>query len=849
MTEVTDPEIIKHLDAMRMQRMKRKEVTDPEIIKNLNAMRNPNPESQGWKGIGQDIAQLFKSAPGEIASGLLQLPIEVLGVGKQALQMPWEAAHLQVPRITKNLYAGLGQLGQGILNSPSYVADYMAKKGIISPQSAQKIPSINKDYDYAKAMGLEGQEAGDQLIRSAPGAVVFGGLGEIGTAGNVVRNLRRAGAGAAYGITSNQNPITSAIASSLIPYATDKALKIPDASKKYMSNKALKYANEAHEKGHGLSPEQANQNVLRNYLNEKGELIPADLGTITNNQVLKDIYNVSSKIPSTGGRAQVIEAANQIQNKSDALAKLHHEHNLQGLSAQEQAVKQQLSQAQEQQNYAKNIEENDVPKLNQLIAKEMAKHENLQGITSQAGANIEMLRNKQNPHENIFKEEVNKGLKQAQKESAKLYEPVNNFTKNITTMQPAPGFKSKYESAYEQVKEHADQLRNLFGDESDIGSKLSAEIKRAGNFFTNIFKRGENNGAQNLTTLEENLKPVYLNDVLAHARTLHNGAAVLKEQGKNIEASSLSRMAFGIKDDVKDILRANGHDEAATALESADAHHISDVLPFYKSKEIRSITNNSSYVPNKNSVADILHDKNFDAIMKRMSQDGRNAAIYELLTGGKYSTKQGASLTPKQIGSNYQKLSSSERDVIAKYAPQLDDYFGNLKSTHGEQVQTEKGLTQLQKQQQALIKQINSANTKAEANISAHESSLEDITKKQKVSQEALQKALATRFGKYEPKNKSIFSAVKNISPLNSAGLGAALFALHGLHPATLIAEALGAARLPAKWANEALTNPELIRAFVQKRAMEHKPMELELTKARRAARIAPYLMPQQEQG
>ncbi len=848
MTEVTDPEIIKQLNAMRSQRMKRKEVTDPEIIKNLDAMRNPSYESQGWKGIGQDIAESFKSAPGVIASGLLQLPGEVLGVGKQALQMPWEAAHLQVPRITKNLYAGLGELGQGILNSPSYVADYMAKKGIISPQSAQKIPSINKDYDYANALGLEGQEAGDQLVRSAPGAAVFGGLGEIGTAGNVARNLQRAGAGTAYGITSNQNPITSAIASALIPYATDKALQIPATSKKYMSNKALKYANAAHEKGQGLNPEQANQNVLRNYLNEKGELIPVDLGTITNNQVLKDIYNVSSKIPGTGGRAQVIEAANQLQNKADAVAQSHHQNNLQTLSAQEQAIKQQLSQAQEQQAQARNMEKNDVPNLNQQIAQEMGRHENLQGITSQAAPNLEALRNKQQPHENIFKQEINQGLKQAQEESKELYKPVNNFTKNITTMKPPEGFKSKYESAYEKVKEHADQLKNLFGDESDIGSKLSQEIKRAGNFFTNIFKKGENSDAQNLTKLEENLKPVHLKDVLAHARTLHNGAAVLKEQGKNIEASALSRMASGIKDDVKVILRANGHDEAATALENADAHHISDVLPFYKSKEIRSTTNNAPYVPNKSSVASILHDKNFDAIMMRMSQDGRNAAIYELLTGGKYSTKQGASLTPKQIGDNYQKLSSSERDVIAKYAPQLDDYFGNLKSTHGEQMQAEKGLTQLQKQQQALIKQINSANTKAEANISAHESSLEDTTKKQAALQEALQKALAARFGKYEPKNKSVFSAVKNISPLNSAGLGALLFSLHGLHPTTLIAEALGAARLPAKWANEVLTNPELIRAFVQKRAMEHKPMELELTKGRRAARIAPYLM-QQEQG
>ena len=246
-------------------------------------------------------------------------------------------------------------------------------------------------------------------------------------------------------------------------------------------------------------------------------------------------------------------------------------------------------------------------------------------------------------------------------------------------------------------------------------------------------------------------------------------------------------------------------------------------MPFYSSKEIKNALNNKEHILDTAKVADILHNKNYDAIMSRLSPEARKAAAYELLTKGRYNPTKGTNLTPKELATRFEGLDKDSRAVISKYLPEIEKYFGNLKEANNLKNKVSKRIELLAKNKEAL----------------------EKIGTKAKESEMALQEALKAKFGKYKGKTTGLVETLKNAHPMHVTGIAAALYALNRLHPTALLAEGAIPAIYAARGLNKLLTNPELIKAYMEKRPMHHQPMELELTTGNKAKNMLPYLMNQ----
>ncbi len=131
-------------------------------------------ESKGFGGIASDAYDKAIETAMNIPETLMNLPGEIYGAGKQALTNPKRAA--------RNIGAGLGELGHGLLSTPGNIRDYLQRKDLVS----QNAPSLRlpesvmpKDYDYPKNVGIEGEEAGDVALRGIPAGVALSPLSKL----------------------------------------------------------------------------------------------------------------------------------------------------------------------------------------------------------------------------------------------------------------------------------------------------------------------------------------------------------------------------------------------------------------------------------------------------------------------------------------------------------------------------------------------------------------------------------------------------------------------------------------------------------------------------------------------
>lgn len=133
----------------------------------------PQP-TKGFSGIASDAFNKAVETAMGIPGALMALPGEVYGASKQVLTEP--------KRALQNVGAGLGQLGHGVLSAPGNVRDYLVRKDIVSQNSPSlRLPEsvLPQEYDYAEALGAEGQQPGDELLRGIPTGVALSPLGKM----------------------------------------------------------------------------------------------------------------------------------------------------------------------------------------------------------------------------------------------------------------------------------------------------------------------------------------------------------------------------------------------------------------------------------------------------------------------------------------------------------------------------------------------------------------------------------------------------------------------------------------------------------------------------------------------
>ena len=184
-----------------------------------------NVPGQGWGAVGRDIGNRAAEFAGDIGHMFMH-PIEsakqTYGMGKE---INAGISQLEHARGKKNLFAGLEQFGRGVLNTPSNIVDYGHKFGVIPDWIQAWKPNEDvQNFDYAKHLGIEGEEAGDKFTRGLGEQLPYLAAGEIGllarapAAGRFARTLQtvrnvaqRSGAQAAHAVGKNEDAVKAAL--------------------------------------------------------------------------------------------------------------------------------------------------------------------------------------------------------------------------------------------------------------------------------------------------------------------------------------------------------------------------------------------------------------------------------------------------------------------------------------------------------------------------------------------------------------------------------------------------------------------------------------------------------------
>lgn len=266
------------------------------------------PPATGFKGVGQDLLSLIKNTPGFMNQLATNVRTGTPGQVKGAFKNP--------ERLPASIMSGIAQTGEFIPSIPPMIADYLAKKELVSPEFAQGVirpPKMN----FQEYFGNEGEMPGDVLGNLMGGFIGGGPMGV------------EAGIPAARTATQ-------------------------------LGKKAASQANPVNFMRGPLSKEE----LIKNLMAAQGTNTP--LGEIIDSPLLKGLFeNFSSKTPLGGGDTITGKILNQVQERAESLL----EQSGKGLTSQ--PIREQLKGALENAYNVQRKVKNDLyTPVNQLAEKE-----------------------------------------------------------------------------------------------------------------------------------------------------------------------------------------------------------------------------------------------------------------------------------------------------------------------------------------------------------------------------------------------------------------------------------------------------------------------------------------------
>jgi hypothetical protein len=255
----------------------------------------------GWAGVAQDLRESLSSLPSTFVDMLPALGSELSGIGSQLVNDP--------KRLGLNFAAGIPQFGANLLSTPGNIRDYLGEKEIVSPEAPSfRLPEsiLPRNYDYAEAIGVEGQQPGDALAQGLTSTLPYGLAGELGALRALPRMGARAGAQGAAAVGANQDPVSAA------------ALSLGLEGGLRGAGKAVGKLAPSNLFRGSLTPEE----LMRNLEVSAGTNTP--LGSVLDSPTLKAAFeNISSRTLGGGGDAalgtienQVTQAAENVINKT-----------------------------------------------------------------------------------------------------------------------------------------------------------------------------------------------------------------------------------------------------------------------------------------------------------------------------------------------------------------------------------------------------------------------------------------------------------------------------------------------------------------------------------------------------
>lgn len=716
--------------------------------------------------------------------------------------------------IGTGVLTALKNLGQ---NLPNVTNMYKPGQSPIDQMDPYKIMGTSPGQNWYSPTTIE-QGIGQYLPYAAAGTetAIGKGLSMVPKVGDYLENspvvnwaAKQLGSGAVFGGTQSPgHPLAGALTGAIgqlsgstighgigLGFNTDSSLS---GIKDYLLN----YLNKATKSSNALSPAETAENIGLNYTTNQGQQMPVDIGTAANNPLLQKIYSSSGYVPFTGTRNAMNQVAIQQGTKGIENADKNLQDAMSDYADKRQAYESQQQGLQVQSQQGKELSVNLQDQLSSLT-KDYNNHQQAINAVPDYINSLPASVSDRTKVTSSLKDDV-KGLYDDNKQTAKsMYEPINSSDIQLDKLDPDYSYPN-YGSAVNDMLAQKENLKNLFGTDSDLGSRVLSEVQKGENFLQN----GDTYASK-------------LQDVVARGQNLGKLEAAARGQGSFNEARILGNLRTGLMTDVHNLLDSSGNGDVSDALKNANDYYKTNVVPFWQTPQIRKSVLNSNYIPQTDSLAKELYNPNNHGILFDLSPDTQNTALYQLVTQGKGTSSGLTTQTAKDFANRYQSLPVDTKVAVQAHNPQADMLLQNLSA----------GLDryqQLGKMKDDLTGQIDKNQTQVQRFDDKSDRLKEPSTSGIESAQQQLVNAKNKKYGSNlqpstgtEALANMLMSFGKNIAGKSSFALGAALRGVpQALRSPDLINAYTQGTQLPIKNQSlqEALTN-QLLKSYTTTQA------------------------------
>lgn len=692
-------------------------------------------------------------------------------------------------------------------------------------------PKLPKPQGLSKNITRQDMEGMLSAAIGGPGMKIAGAAKELP---RIIQQFISHGTGALVGGDVGEkigHPVEGAIAGALLPFSAKPfaagidVLAGTKAGQTVLSNQLLKRILGQSKKGGALTPEEAKQRLESSYTTAEGKPMAVGIGELTNEPAASTMEGILGVTPGSNVRQQKNILAGQLHEKniSDIQHKLQQEEEKILAKKQENEDLGYFIQQEKQPNIAQ--QEHIVQKQNVNQQSINSLSQALQGIREQkasSGALIENVPKQLNVLPALTGEakqfatqpaslprqlkEATRSAYQEQKGIAKeKYAGLDREDIRLDKMKDSD--LTDYKSTARDLLANRENLENLFGKGSSLGEKLNRQIAAAETYIAS--------GKDYALSLK---------DAVHQVRTLGELSSKAFSQGNRNEARLIGNLRDSLSGDVDRILRDNEQGNIADQLAEANTHYREHVVPFWQNREIRQSVENKNYVPGADKLAKALHDENNQSILFKLKPEAQKTALYQLLTKGEGTAEGVSTLSPEEIAGRYRKIPVTAKAAIKQYSPEGNSLFESLSQKLREHEHYQKQESALEKQLDAIMKE----NERLDRSHAILEKKNEQIekragkmkqpsTKKHESLQKALMKAQQEKLGqKKQP------SALGMALKTGGIATGAGTVGLTAMMAPKILAGALPVA-LTGRTLSKALTNPELIQAYIKGQKLTSK--------------------------
>lgn len=262
-----------------------------------------------------------------------------------------------------------------------------------------------------------------------------------------------------------------------------------------------------------------------------------------------------------------------------------------------------------------------------------------------------------------LKDFVQSAYKSNKNTADQMAQPLNDSKIRFDTNGNSPDFPN-YSSAANDLLAQRENLVNLFGNSSDLGSRVNKEVEFADNFLNNKEDFG-----------------VSFNDVWGRIKRIGDLASDSYSAGQKNAGRMLSNLKDGLSDDLQSNLKNSGNEELSNQLSNFNQFYRDRVVPFWKDTVISKSAQDSKFIPQSDALAKALFKPSLDnnSVLGELNADQKNVAIAQLLSKGKNQD-----ILPDTLAKNWGNLTDDVKSKIGLHNQDAYSYLSSLNNIFGQ---------------------------------------------------------------------------------------------------------------------------------------------------------------------